>query len=962
MKKTLIKYYFNPDRVLNGKEITHIEDGPMHEVADDLLRLIHSFSDEEFNSFFLNRGKLKLNKSFPALEEYGLIRKPDKDKDYYESLVMCHKNLVPVTGEIDWFIFTDWPDIAPDTPFYTDERDIQFNVGRDMVFPIHYEAVYLCNSLKGELAPNGKNVLDIFCGSGIFGVYALLNKAQGVRFIDNNVRALAFTLLNLAINRNNYRKNYWVSVLYSDIFVSLNSDDSSNKFDLILANPPFEPVPEGMKFYFSHSYGGEDGQFFLKLFLQNCLSYLKESGFVIGVDFSPGRVRKDDFTLNEILNSFRTNNSDWEAKPEVLDNCNLYEFASRYLALGIDIEDYHKWLFNLSKHQYVMLYFCWFIIGKNLSTIQIPEEKIRTNWANPLNWHYPCGITDKNKLPWVYLEDSFFIRENIYAQQLKNECLLSNHGMPEYFPITKMINDVNFFEILSSFTKSLQDFQYGILGKPQTVSWMSFPEYQSPDEENSGVIFRPDEAGEKINHKLKSRNELRQFIASELQNACPKIIIFYDIYNKNPEECNTYFGEFASCTMSLFISEGNNIVHEINLGKVENENLLPFVQEKLSKISFSIYKQSEDQGTLSLQTFCFILNWNADASILFSNLLKLNLNNKIIFDGLNKRLLFIISQGLNSLAMVGLIKERFDADRSKEERDRLQIVLKNINDLADGIRITASIYKDDIRMQKAKERFAKLLFVDKHLWDKPVIHVLGDDLNRFLSAQPYPLPQLLFDSDLQAYNLSWTRDPDSLKHHLLFGNVNDKDFVFRCISKLPSIINEIISQIGDSKSLLSHLEEFKGYLTFEDNRTWSPIFGFADNKPYWENYIKKMTKVVDIALSLSPSGPLFMPYFVYVLSVVWRGDVERPHACDIKITSKLDKQVSMVAKWKLTSAMRREPNSISNLLTIQDDEVNHVKGRLRFLSQIFPVVEGDGFNVLDDHMVLNINIGETTIG
>lgn len=933
MKKALIKYYFNPDRPHDRKGRSNITEGPMCDVADDLLKLIHSCSCEEFNSFFLNRGRLKLKENYPTLEEHGLIMKADDDKENeYVSMVMCQKNLVLI-DDTDWFIFTDWPDIAPDAPFYVDEGDIPFNIGKNMVFPIHYEAVLLCNSLKDALAPNGKNILDIFCGSGIFGVYALLNKAQSVRFIDNNVRALAFTLLNLAVNRNNYRKNHLVNVLYSNIFTSLDSDDPNNKFDLILTNPPFEPVPEGMKSYFSHSYGGEDGQFFLKLFLQNCQTYLKDTGFVVGVDFSPGMAREEHFTLKKIIDEFKATNPDWDAKPEVLDNCNLYEFASRYLALGIDIEDYHKWLFNLSKHNYIMLYFCWFIIGKNLSNIKMPDKSIKTNWANPLNWNYPCGITDKNKLPWIYLEDSFFIRENIFSQQLKNECLLSNEGRPEYFKIPMNLADKSFVEILHSFKEALRTFQYGTLGKPEKVTWMSFPEYEMSDDTESGIIFEND------THLLKSRTGLRQLIIETLKNENPKIIIFYDIYDRDPRECKTYFGDFASCTMSLFISEGKNIVYEINLDRKSNEKLSPFIEQALSKKSYSMYRDPAAGDLKSLQTYCFILEWHRDASLIFHNLLELH--DKVIFDGLNKRLLFLISQGLNSLATVGLIREssvneafRLEAEReverSKREEEKMKVVLDRVYKLTNDIKNTEIVYKGGTRLSQAEVKLARLSIIDK-LWNKELGKL--SDINEILIDNSLSKIDIAEDVDI-AFN----GEKISIKHFLEIDPANKKRLDATILSLNPVIEDIISKDMAKDTFFMDNMDAFKKFLTFDDEKWW-PIFGWAAILDYWKNFFDAMIPDTTFKIEQIQGKPLFMPFVAFVFGAIFQTDKGN---CKLGVNTSEDGKIVIInASWPQNKI--RKDETIKSLLLEGDKAVHHVRGRLHFINNIFPELDGTGF-------------------
>jgi hypothetical protein len=115
-----------------------------------------------------------------------------------------------------------------------------------------------------------KDVFEPFAGSGAIGFMALKVGARHVDFLDVNPRALIFQVENAVLNdfpASDYR------ALEGDI-ATFNVD---RKYDLVLANPPFVPTPEGIEGTIT-SNGGPDGNRYVEILLKRMEGLLHSDG------------------------------------------------------------------------------------------------------------------------------------------------------------------------------------------------------------------------------------------------------------------------------------------------------------------------------------------------------------------------------------------------------------------------------------------------------------------------------------------------------------------------------------------------------------------------------------------------------------------------------------------------------------------------------------------------------------
>ena len=135
-------------------------------------------------------------------------------------------------------------------------------------------------------ATESLRVLDMFAGSGCCGIAVLKNVPNSYcDFVDIDDNCLKQIRFNLKLN-NIDKKRY--KVIKSNIFEKLLVSDTNNKYDLILANPPYIGFCEKKKVQKSvlnfepkrALFAKNNGLYFIEQFLKQAKNYLLQDGVI----------------------------------------------------------------------------------------------------------------------------------------------------------------------------------------------------------------------------------------------------------------------------------------------------------------------------------------------------------------------------------------------------------------------------------------------------------------------------------------------------------------------------------------------------------------------------------------------------------------------------------------------------------------------------------------------------------
>ena len=178
-------------------------------------------------------------------------------------------------------------------PIVTDAFEYQ---GKDQVIPLQPEQLFFMDYVADE-SINGKTFLEVGLGSGVLSIFCLLKKAKYGVGLDINPRAKIFTGFNAMTNGVEDLleiRDGNINAVFAPV--------ATERFDFIFSNPPFEPTPPDMEYYFN-SAAGIYGLAFVEALLKGVNEQLHDDGVFQMVTMAPGD-EKDPFMLYELIEKY----------------------------------------------------------------------------------------------------------------------------------------------------------------------------------------------------------------------------------------------------------------------------------------------------------------------------------------------------------------------------------------------------------------------------------------------------------------------------------------------------------------------------------------------------------------------------------------------------------------------------------------------------------------------------------
>tara|TARA_S200000501_G_scaffold360245_1_gene387092 strand:- start:9411 stop:9935 length:525 start_codon:yes stop_codon:yes gene_type:complete len=105
----------------------------------------------------------------------------------------------------------------------------------------------------------GSNVLDLFSGIGTLGIEALSRGASSATFVEMHYSSMKYLKKNI----NHICPNDKINIVQEDVFSFLKS--CNNKFDIILADPPYKKVDMSKLHDLVKNILSENGKYFIEM-------------------------------------------------------------------------------------------------------------------------------------------------------------------------------------------------------------------------------------------------------------------------------------------------------------------------------------------------------------------------------------------------------------------------------------------------------------------------------------------------------------------------------------------------------------------------------------------------------------------------------------------------------------------------------------------------------------------------
>lgn len=222
-------------------------------------------------------------------------------------------------------------------------------------------------------------VLDIGTGSGILAVVAALQASESVG-VDINPRAVQCARQTALLSSPAGTTTFLCGDLYEPV--------RSQRFDCIVANPPFVPLPPGFRMFLSAD-GGPDGLSIVRRVLAGVHQHLTVDGTFLMLTMGLGDAA-EPLIYRYLHETFRS-------RDNRVTTTHIYESrnieAELFFELFRDVPTYSEWRRFLEKQNLTHLYYMLHEVVPNgrfehveeYNTLPLPQEEMSGSWAGRIN-------------------------------------------------------------------------------------------------------------------------------------------------------------------------------------------------------------------------------------------------------------------------------------------------------------------------------------------------------------------------------------------------------------------------------------------------------------------------------------------------------------------------------------------------------------------------------------------------
>ena len=258
----------------------------------------------------------------------------------------------------------------------------------DMVMPIIDDETIYTSKVVRSIARG--DVLDLGTGSGALAV-AASGGAETIVGTDINPKAIKYAQKTAELNNVENKCTFKLGDLYEPVV--------NRKFDLIVMNPPFVPLPFGVKMFLSAD-GGFDGMQVAKWAIKGAPTHLKEDGTFILLAMSLGDER-EPLVFKYLRDAFAP-------RQTKIESTHIYESrnidAEPFFAIFESMPTYNTWREYLYSQNLTHLYYTLNVIEQydNFEHIEkensyvFEREEFSGSWEGRLN-RFSTWFSRKNK-------------------------------------------------------------------------------------------------------------------------------------------------------------------------------------------------------------------------------------------------------------------------------------------------------------------------------------------------------------------------------------------------------------------------------------------------------------------------------------------------------------------------------------------------------------------------------------